>query len=206
MRGWGVFIATGGVIYLFIAFNMGVSVTVPTTYVPGYGSVGGDEVANLDLMARRQNHLIVAAVITLVGALMAILGNSRKTHTEGAVSKPQLPAKQSFTGERDLTNDGYRLWLARTYSIERNQVFDCFILDEQTFETLDKALLYAHNLETEKARAIEEGLPAPLTAAENAEEVAAKREKEENNILILNFLAGIVIFGLLFIVGYSAFN
>jgi hypothetical protein len=57
MRGFGYFFIFVGIAYLIFAFNMDVSVSTSSTYIPGLGSVGGGEVANLDLMARRQNHL-----------------------------------------------------------------------------------------------------------------------------------------------------
>ena len=48
---------------------------------------------------------------------------------------------------RDLSNDAYRLYLAKRYSIERNDVFEKFTCDEKLFLTLDEALIYADSLE-----------------------------------------------------------
>ncbi|MFM5906220.1 MAG: hypothetical protein ACKOPO_01305, partial [Novosphingobium sp.] len=65
MKIFGYILIVIGAAYLILAFNMDVAISTPSTYVPGYGDVGGGAVANLDLMARRQNHLMVAGLITL---------------------------------------------------------------------------------------------------------------------------------------------
>ncbi len=181
MRVFGFVLIGIGIIYLIVAFNIDVSVSSPPTYVPGYGSVGGGSVANLDLMAQRQNHTIVAALITLVGALMAIFGG----RTENSVSEPEAalkPAIATFSGQRELTSDPYRLWLAGAYSIERNEVFDRFVIGEQTFATLEEALAQAHALEMqiiENARLKEERRLALEEQSREEAEYAAEIEAAE---------------------------
>lgn len=147
MRGFGIFLAFVGAIYLIFAFNMDVSVQTSSTFVPGYGSIGGGEVANLELMSRRQNHLIVAALITLVGVLLIIFGTILSRNETANVVNTEV---ESFNGDRDITSDAYRLWLARAYSIERNDVFDSYVIINQTFKSLDDALAHAHSLEQGK--------------------------------------------------------
>lgn len=177
MKGLGYWLIGIGAIYLLIAFNMDVSVSVSSTYVPGYGSIGGGDVANLDLMARRQNHLIVASLVTLIGALMAIFG---KGQSESAVADSSSGKDLQFSGERDLSSDAYRLWLAKYYQIERNELFDRFILDEQTFENLDDALIRAHALEVQKvADAKAEDERIEIEVAANREEVRLAAERAE---------------------------
>jgi hypothetical protein len=171
MKVFGYFLIGIGVVYLLIAFNMDVSVSTSSTYVPGYGAIGGGSVANLNLMAQRQNHLLVAGLITLIGALMAIFGKDqgRSNGTESSDRSMVLPSA-NFNGEHDLASDGYRLWLARHYQIERNEVFNRFVLGEQTFENLDNALVHAHALEMEK-------IAAKKAESERVEaETAANRE------------------------------
>ena len=187
MRTAGYWVIAAGVIYLVIAFNMTVSVTTPTEYIPYVGVVGGGEVANLDLMARRQNHLMVAGLITLIGALMAIFGKDGgdETAAASAPAKPQA-AKAEFDGDRGLSNDAYRLWLARKYGIERNDVFDKFIFNDSTFDSLDEALIAAHEVEEselqkrrEDAEAKEEALRLQREENEHAQ-LEAEEEWERN--------------------------
>lgn len=196
MKTWGWAIAAAGVVYLIIALNMDVSVSTSSTYVPGYGSIGGGDVANLDLMARRQNHVIVASLVTLIGVLMGIFGKS-VSDVSGGTSVAPPSAGVEFEGERDLSSDGYRLWLANKYGIARNDVFDRFVMGEQTFENLDDALLSAHASEQEKRRLAEEARAAKEARAaerqaENeaiAAEAAAEWERTKPKMI-----AGFIIF------------
>ncbi len=133
---------------MLIAFNMNVSINSSSTYVPGYGSVGGGDIANLDLMAQRQNHLLVASLITLIGALMAIFGKDQN-EAEVTTSAARVELEE-FTGEHNLSSDAYRLWLVKYHQIARNEVFGRFVMGEQTFENLDDAMGHAHALEVQK--------------------------------------------------------
>lgn len=164
MRPWGWAIAISGLIYMFIAFNMDVSVSTQSTYIPGYGSFGGGEVANLDLMARRQNHVIVAGIITLIGALMGIFGSSSGTPSQ-VTENPKATEHRIYDGKRDISEDAYRLWLADEYQIKKNDVFEKFVIGDVVFDTLDAALLHADKIENEKIE----------------KEEAAKIEKERIN-------------------------
>lgn len=145
MKALGYILICAGILYLIYAFNMDVSVETSSIYIPGGGSIGGGSVANLNLMAQRQNHLIVAALITLIGAMMAIFGKDESegsdTDSESGRTSPE------FSGARDLASDAYRLWLAKFYSIERNDVFDKFVMGDKTFDTLNEALDQAHEIE-----------------------------------------------------------
>lgn len=148
MKVFGYCLICIGVIYLLIAFNLDVSISTSSTYIEGYGSVGGGNIANLDLMAQRQNHLLVASLITLIGALMAIFGKDQN-EAEVTTSAARVEPKE-FTGEHDLSSDAYRLWLVMYHQIERNEVFDRFVMGEQTYKTLDDAMIHAHALEVKK--------------------------------------------------------
>lgn len=149
MRGFGISLIVIGVAYLLVAFNMDVTVSTSGTYVPGYGSVGGGSVANLELMSRRQNHIIVASLITLVGVVISLFsGHQNRPVTD--LRENASETETAFDGERGLASDSYRLWLARTYNITRNEVFDRFVIGDATFPTLDDALSHAHAIEQAK--------------------------------------------------------
>ncbi|MGX7925646.1 hypothetical protein ACWPMX_03630 [Tsuneonella sp. HG094] len=183
MKSFGVLVTIAGVIYLIIAFNMDVSVSTVGTYVPGYGQIGGGDVANLDLMARRQNHVIIAGLLTLVGVLLMIFGKDGSEAQSVDASGPKPPPH--FTGRRDLTQDPYRLWLAETYGIKRSDVFNRFVVGQQTFETLDDALAFAHSEELEIYRIRLE--------REEAERLVDERKAKEDRMILLLGVGTIVV-------------
>ena len=205
MRAFGYLLIGIGVIYLFFAFNMDVSISTTGTYVPGYGSIGGGNVANLDLMARRQNHLIIAALITLVGVLMAIFGPNECQAAALGQSVSAAPSQLEFDGERDISSDAYRLWLSKAHKIERNDVFDRFVIGEKTFNNLDEALAHAHDIELqiiEDERKKQERRDAQVaadneTARFNAEKADAEWQESKPKIIV-----GIIIFVGLVVAAY----
>lgn len=207
MRAIGYIMICVGVIYILIAFNMDVSVSTSTTYVRGYGSIGGGEVANLDLMERRQNHLIVACLITLLGALFAIFGKDEIAESESIKesAKPES-VQNNFEGEPDLSSDPYRLWLAERYDIARNEIFQRFVIADQTFETLDQALAFADSQEVAKRAQIEEeesrkraeeeakALEAQMLAEQSQEEW----EKNKPKVIAAGAVGVVIVFGLIY--------
>jgi hypothetical protein len=203
MKGFGYLFIFIGVAYLFFAFNMDVSVSSSSAYIPGIGSVGGGEIANLDLMARRQNHLIVAALITLIGALMVIFGGSRVESSQVAQLVKDTKPVADFSGERELSSDPYRLWLAAKYQIERNEIFDRFVLGEQTFANLDAVLAKAHAIEVLEAeeRAAKAVERAARIAAHDeamrmaAEEDAARWREQQPKVIVGAFLVVLLLVG-----------
>lgn len=179
MRAFGFVMIAVGVAYLLYAFNMDVSVSAPSTYLPGYGSVGGGNVANLDLMSRRQNHLIVAALITLIGVILAVFAHQTDTPGDSADSKATVSVSP-YAGERDLKSDAYRLWLAKTYAIARNDVFDKFVMADDTFASIDEALAKAHVIELEKIAGLDAQTERKRLAAEqHAAAVTAAMERAD---------------------------
>lgn len=203
MKALGWILAAIGVCYAIWAFNMDVSVSVSSTYVPGYGSVGGGDVANLDLMARRQNHLIFASVLTVIGVLIGLLAPGENRSNPPLVSPTPATSRRVYEGVRDLTLDAYRLWLAEEYQINRNEVFDRFVMGETTFDTLNEALARAHELENQKRAEAEEVERERLRKqeeyrlyAENAQEQAeADWERNKPKLIAGGFIFAIMAVG-----------
>lgn len=209
MKAFGYLLICIGVIYLFFAFNMDVSISTTGTYVPGYGSIGGGDVANLDLMARRQNHLIIAALITLVGVLMAIFGPNESQAGSSVKSVSSEPVLSEFDGERNLSSDAYRLWLAKAHRIERNDVFDRFVIGEKTFDTLDAALACAHSIELQilaDAREKQERRDAQISAEKEAARFAVEKADAEWRENRPKIIIGIIIVIALAIAAYFLFK
>jgi len=53
----------------------------------------------------------------------------------------------NFSGEKVLTNDGYKIYLVKKHKIEKNDVLDKFVCSERLFESIDEALAFADSLE-----------------------------------------------------------
>ena len=169
MRAIGIVLTGIGVIWLLIAFNFYTGVETE------YGAV-----ENLGLIARRQNHLFVAGLVTLIGALLTIFGHASAIQAvKGGVPESGQAALEAPT-ERDLASDPYRLWLAQKYSIARNELFSRFVFGQQTFNSLDDALIAAHDLETkalEVAAREDAGIAEGLLIAENERQVRYEEEQ-----------------------------
>ena len=75
----------------------------------------------------------------LIGVLLIAFGllyRSRK-----------LPSAPEYSGLRDLSEDGYKLYLLNKYRIEKNAVLDQISCHERLFPSAAEALLFAHGLE-----------------------------------------------------------
>ncbi len=124
-----------GIAYLAYALSMEVTVTTPTSYIPGLGNVGGESVVNLHLVEQRRTHLWVSGLVVLVGLSCFLFGKQ---------SRENAPKSEIFDGERELSNDAYQLYLVEKYGITRNDVFDRFVMNGRTFDALELALSAAH--------------------------------------------------------------
>lgn len=150
MRVAGIFLIVVGIIWILIAFNMDTSVA------SGSDEFGNGRVENIGLIAQRQSHLFVAGLTTLVGVLLTIWGGRSGNHT-ALVPAPSLAHPNiEPPSERDLQQDSYRLWLAEKYSVKRNEVFDRFVIQHQTYPSLDEALAAAHANEVQAVREADE--------------------------------------------------
>ena len=57
-----------------------------------------------------------------------------------------------FSGEQELSNDSYQLYLTKKYAIEKNDVLSKYIVGENSFADVSSALSYAHNMEKQKSQ------------------------------------------------------
>jgi hypothetical protein len=113
--------------------------------------------------------------------IVALLNPSRAATSSEANRDSQKEPDVDFVGERSFTSDAYRLWLADRYKIQRNDIFDRFVIKDQTFESLDAALSYAYDLEAariESARLDKERLIAERAARLDAARIAAEGAAE----------------------------
>jgi hypothetical protein len=67
-----------------------------------------------------------------------------------------------FSGDRDLNNDAYKIFLSKKYDIQKNDVFGKFVCQEQMFPTIEEALDYVHEIESQavaikKSKCLDDG-------------------------------------------------
>lgn len=112
-------------------------------------------------------------------ALIAAVGVpplTKSSQPEEAKLDEVKPAEAvAFSGERALSNDAYKLWLAAHYGIKRNELFDSFVLGERIFPELEEALAYAHSQELEAIAAAE----AAAIAKAEAEELERQMREQQ---------------------------
>lgn len=168
MRSWGWLVLVLGLVWLAVAFNM-------ETSVETHSSFGPSRVENIGLIANRSNHLLVASLITLIGALMCIFGRQKDNPPNITHKELAQESLKKWPCERDLQLDQYRLWLAAEYKISRNDLFDQYVLDDHLYKTLDEALVAADLKEVEKRTKIEE-------AASREVYNSAKDDRTDNSV------------------------
>jgi hypothetical protein len=122
---------------------------------------------------------LLGAFLGPIGLIIVALLNPSTAVTSSAADavKPEKGIDE-FVGEINLTSDPYRLWLADRYEIQRNELFDRFVIKDQTFDTLDAALACAYDLEAariESARLDNERLLAERSARLEAKRIANER-------------------------------
>ena len=76
----------------------------------------------------------------------------------------KLPSPLEYSGVRDLSQDGYKLYLLNKYRIEKNAVLDQISCHEHLFPSAAEALLFAHGLECAGKR-IEPLIPLNISTA-----------------------------------------
>lgn len=158
--------------------------------------------------------LVLAAVFAAIG--VAIAKNKGVSTTAGfwlgallgpigliviALLNPtaDAPAQSSprdrFSGPRELSHDGYKLWLASNYNIQKSDVLGAYVCGERLFPSIEAALAHANDLDEQRL--------ATLAAADQRaiEQFEAERQaKEEEQRRARPFLiAGAVVTSLLLI-------
>ena len=86
-------------------------------------------------------------LIALIHSLVMEPAKTRRPNFEHTTSLSNNASAGDMPKTRDLSSDAYKLYLAKKYSIERNDVFEKFVCNERLFSTLDEALIHADSLE-----------------------------------------------------------
>jgi hypothetical protein len=79
----------------------------------------------------------------------------------------KLPSVPEYAGARDLSQDGYKLYLLNKYRIEKNSVLDQISCHGRLFPNAAEALMFAHGIECPSKR-VEPVIPLDVSAASAA--------------------------------------
>lgn len=136
MRKFGFTLLVLGAVTVFFSAIVGVS-------VPGFGGPGFN-VANLPGTLVGTALFIAGAVFTSAAAIVEALAAARQApRAQGQLIPQDIP---DFEGAAILSDDAYRIFLARAYRIEKSDVFDRFICADKLFDNFKDAMKYAHGL------------------------------------------------------------
>jgi hypothetical protein len=75
----------------------------------------------------------------------------------------KLPSVPEYSGARDLSQDGYKLYLLNKYRIEKNSVLDQIACHDRLFPNAAEALMFAHGIECPSKR-VEPVIPLDVSA------------------------------------------
>ena len=79
----------------------------------------------------------------------------------------KLPSVPEYAGARDLSQDGYKLYLLNKYRIEKNAVLDQISCHGRLFPNAAEALIFAHGIECPSKR-VEPVIPLDVSAVSAA--------------------------------------
>jgi len=96
-----------------------------------------------------------------------------KHSSSSAISKKLIA--EEFIGEREISNDAYKIYLVKKYKIEKNLVLDSFILKDKLFKSIDEALSFAHSIDNQASN-----LPQQSGAVNNQKMFANALAKKYN--------------------------
>ena len=94
--------------------------------------------------------------------------------------------------EQNLDNDDYKIWLGKTYNIKRNELFEQFECENKLFSTLEEALVFADEKETERGNLTQENLDS-----ENLAFHKSKEDTEYQNLAVILISVSLFFFILL---------
>jgi len=108
-------------------------------------------------------------------------------------TRVEQQAKLAYTGESNLENDSYILFLVKKYAIEKNDVLGKYVLKEKLYASIDDALRVGDELEQADQEKRRESLDKSALKAEEDEQAylaMLDARKADNKKLVI--LAGLI--------------
>ena len=109
-------------------------------------------------------------------------------NSPSATKQIPTPSEPKPTG--DLSDDVYKIWLGKEYSITKNDLFEKYECDSKLFDSLDEALTHADTLE--KTRELERQLEEESKKQQS--EKRAEQQRKEAELYWNVFLGAVIIF------------
>ena len=131
-------------------------------------------VHNLGLLNQQKNMMWAGGLLVIVGLVVALqlkakFSSSLLASPDGAdrhnrlnttlvsqqsqsvgSSHPNQVSARSFDGERELTNDAYKIYLTKKYNFEKNEILGKIACEGSLFDSVEEALMHAHELEQQQ--------------------------------------------------------
>ncbi|WP_293626619.1 MULTISPECIES: hypothetical protein [unclassified Polynucleobacter] len=101
----------------------------------------GNRVANFPTM-------IIGGVLVLFGMMLFIL------HKKSHANKELASEEMTFSEEKNIDNDAYKIFLTKKYNINKNLALNKIICKDKLFDTVDDALNYAYKCDTPKIETV----------------------------------------------------
>lgn len=109
--------------------------------------VDGQRVHNIGLMRDQSNAIMIGIAMLIAGVIMIAFSRKEaknpRSNTSWTHSQSNFESTE-WKKSRDLSDDGYKLYLSKKFKIEKNTVFDKFVLEEQMYGSIEDALHAAH--------------------------------------------------------------
>ena len=131
-----------GSLWALAAFNF------DTTVTTGRGS----RVHNIGLMEERRTHLTLSSLVIVVGAILFAFSKSKQLPIHVPIEKVVVTdiRNRKYIGIRNIKLGKYQLFLTEKYAILKNETLEKYVIEDNVFDTLDDALKYADNKESEE--------------------------------------------------------
>ena len=141
MKVLGFILLTLGAIILYFSAFVGTSGSGLARHAP--------QVANLPGTLLGSALFLAGAIFIAAGQIIEVIApDAPPAHARFSLIPEPVPA---FNGATSLTDEGYQIFLARIYKIEKSNVFDRYICADKLFDTFKDAMKYAHALYSDRA-------------------------------------------------------
>ena len=88
-----------------------------------------------------------------IGWIIVLLLPRDQESKKVPIAQKTEPEKRADRPERNLESNAYKIWLGKTYNIQKNELFEKYEYDENLFETLEEALSYVDQKDREREEA-----------------------------------------------------